>query len=28
VGAVPGETMLRVRDALLFALGFAGPPHV
>jgi mRNA interferase MazF len=28
VGAVPGETMLRVRDALLFALGFAGPAHV
>ena len=27
VGTVPRDTMLRVRDALLFALGFAGPPH-
>ena len=28
VGAVPREVMLRVREALLFAFGFAGPPHV
>ena len=28
VGTVPAEIMLRVRDALLFALGFAGPRHV
>ncbi len=27
VGTLPPDTMLRVRDALLFALGFAGPAH-
>lgn len=27
VGTVPEDVMVRVRDALLFALGFAGPRH-